>query len=322
MRSRRPSSLPADRRARPGGLAVAVLLAGLSVAVALAACGGSSAEPAGAAETLAPAPDRVVAGPQGERGQFVVECGFDRFLADDPIVHPGASGASHLHQFFGAVDVSVDSTYEGMLAGDTTCDQRADTASYWSPTLLDPDGTPIEPLRAVAYYRAGPDIDPTSVVPYPPGFMMVAGDHTAIEPQPLSVVAWSCESGGRRDARPPDCTGEPSLRSGEAGLRLWITFPDCWNGVDARSPIVPEPSRHVAYSAAGECPPEHPVPISQLQLAIDFPAVAAAELDAVALSSGDILSGHADFWNAWHQGKLTNEIAHCIHRDLPCGISG
>jgi hypothetical protein len=288
----------------------------------LAACGGSNGWPAGSADASAPAPDRVVAGPQGARGQFVVECGFDRFLADDPIVHPGASGASHLHQFFGAVDVSVDSAYEGMLAGDTTCDQRADTASYWSPTLLDPDGTPIEPLRAVAYYRAGPDIDPTSVVPYPPGFMMVAGDHTAIEPQPLSVVAWSCESGGRREARPRDCTGEPSLRSGEAGVRLWITFPDCWNGVDARSPIVPEPSRHVAYSAAGQCPPEHPVPVPQLQLAIDFPAVAAGEIDALALSSGDILSGHADFWNAWHQGKLTNEITHCIHRDLPCGISG
>ena len=62
--------------------------------------------------------------PRERVGQFVVECGFDRFLADDPIVHPGASGASHLHQFFGAVDVSVDSTYDEMLAGDTTCDQQ------------------------------------------------------------------------------------------------------------------------------------------------------------------------------------------------------
>ena len=230
-------------------------------------------------------------------------------------VDSGAAGASHLHQFFGAVDVSVESTYDEMLDGATTCDQLADTASYWTPTLVGADGAPVEPLRAVAYYRAGPDIDPTTVVPYPPGMMMVAGDHTAIEPQPLSIVSWSCESGGRREVRPFDCTGAPSLR-------MWITFQDCWNGVDERSPIVPKPSMHVAYSAAGECPESHRVPIPQLQLAIDFPVPPADDLDQLALSSGDILSGHADFWNAWHQDKLRNEVINCIHRDLPCGVSG
>jgi hypothetical protein len=311
MRSRPPSSRRAELRAVATALAI----------VSIAGCGASESELAGPAAP-ADAPDRVLTGPQGDRGQFVVECRFDRFRPDDPIVHPGAAGASHLHQFFGAVDVSVDSTYDEMVAGDTTCDQRADTASYWSPTLLDADGAPVEPVRAVAYYRAGPDVEPGSVVPYPPGLMMVAGDHTAIEPQPLSVVAWSCETGGRRAARPPDCTGHPSLRDGIPNLRMWITFPDCWNGEDVRSPIVPEPSRHVAYSAAGECPASHPVHIPQLQLAIDFPAVPADDLDALALSSGDILSGHADFWNAWHQDKLTTEVTHCIQRDLPCRVSG
>ncbi|WP_133868232.1 DUF1996 domain-containing protein [Ilumatobacter fluminis] len=312
MRSPFRISRTADRPA-PAVAAVAVVTA---VAV-LAGCGSSDPELAGSDEpaVAVDAPDRVLTGPQGTRGQFVVECGFDRFLPDDPIVHPGAAGASHLHQFFGAVDVSVESTYDEMLEGATTCDQLADTASYWTPTLVGADGAPVEPLRAVAYYRAGPDIDPTTVVPYPPGMMMVAGDHTAIEPQPLSIVSWSCESGGRREVRPFDCTGAPSLR-------MWITFQDCWNGVDERSPIVPKPSMHVAYSAAGECPESHPVPIPQLQLAIDFPVPPVDDLDQLALSSGNILSGHADFWNAWHQDKLRNEVVNCIHRDLPCGVSG
>ena len=301
MRSRFPISR-ADRLALAGVLALVT-----------AGCGGG--EPELASAPRPPAPDRVIAGPQGRVGQFVVECGFSHVLADDPIVHPGEPGASHLHQFFGSTVASVASTEDEMRSAATTCDQRADTASYWTPELLDGDLDQIVPIKAVAYYRAGPDVDPASVVPYPPGLMMVAGDHAAVEPQPISVVAWSCGTGAARSATPPDCAGAPSLR-------MSATFPDCWNGVDTRSSIVPEPNTHVAYSAAGVCPSTHPVHIPQLQLAIDYPPVAVDRLDALALSSGNILTGHADFWNVWNQAKLRREVVSCIHRDLPCGVSG
>jgi hypothetical protein len=291
------------RSSRADALAAAALLIGL-------AGGCSSGDPELAAGE---APDRVLTGPQGAVGQFVVECGFDRFLADDPIVMPGRSGASHLHQFFGAVGVTVDSTYDDLLAGATTCDQQADTASYWTPTLIDAEGDRVAPFRSVAYYRAGPDVDPAVVAPYPPGMMMVAGAHAAIDPQPVSLVAWTCGTGGTRTSEPTDCTGADSLR-------MLVTFPDCWNGVDARSPIVPEPNRHVAYSEAGECPPTHPVHIPQLQFAVDWPVP--ASVDRLALSSGDIHSGHADFWNAWDQQKLEREVTACLRRNLPCNVSG
>lgn len=281
----------------------------VALAALLLVAGCSPGEPELAAGA---APDRVLTGPQGTVGQFAVECRFDRFRADDPIVMPGRAGASHLHQFFGAVGVSVDSTYDELVAGDTTCDQRADTASYWTPALID-GGERVVPIRSVAYYRAGPDVDPAEVVPYPPGLMMVAGDHTAIDPQPLSLVAWTCGAGGARATEPLDCTGAGSLR-------MLVTFPDCWNGIDVRSPIVPEPSAHVAYSAAGECPREHPVHIPQLQFAVDWPAP--ESVADLVLSSGDIHTGHADFWNAWDQPKLTREVTACLHRDLPCTVSG
>ncbi len=261
------------------------------------------------------APDRIIAGPQGRVGQFAVECKLSHYLPDDPIVHPGEPGGSHLHQFFGAVGSNADATEEQLLGGGTTCDQQADTASYWTPVLIDEDQNFIEPIRAVAYYRAGPDVDPLAVVSYPPGMMLVAGDHTAVEPQPLSVVSWSCFTGAERWATPPDCTGAPSLR-------LTITFQDCWDGVHERSPVIPEPALHVAYSAAGQCPETHPVHLLQLQLAIDFPPVAPDLLDGLALSSGAILTGHADFWNTWNQEKLDNEVMHCLHLNLPCRISG
>jgi hypothetical protein len=47
-----------------------------------------------------------------------------------------------------------------------------------------------------------------------------------------------------------------------------------------------------------------------------------AALDGLALASGDIWSGHADFWNTWDQAKLENEVTHCLHRNLPCGLAG
>lgn len=275
----------------------------------LAGCAGPEAPVAGFA-----APDRVIAGPQGDDGQFVVECGFDRFRPDDPVVHPGDPGASHLHQFFGAVGVHADSEARDLVDGGTTCDQSGDTASYWAPALIGADGAPIEPVDSVAYYRAGPDVDPTTVVPFPPGFMAVAGDHTAIEPQPTSVVAFACGVGAARFSEPPRC--------GDAALRMVVTFQDCWNGDDLRSPVVAEPSLHVSYSRAGECPDSHPVAIPQLQFAIDFPPIPDAELGDLHLASGDIHSGHADFWNTWDQDKLVNEVANCINRDLVCGLSG
>ncbi len=126
----------------------------LAVVLTLISCGSSQPETA--------APDRVRVGPQGAVGQFVVDCGFDRFLADDPIVHPDAAGASHLHQFFGAVGVHASSTYDELVAGDTTCEQRLDTASYWAPVLLDSEFEPIEPVGATAYYRAAEGVDPRS----------------------------------------------------------------------------------------------------------------------------------------------------------------
>ena len=272
-----------------------------------AGCGGDAA----AGER----PDRVVAGPQGAVGQFVVECGFSHHASDDPIVAPGRPGASHLHQFFGAADVHAGSTYDELVAGATTCDHRADTASYWAPVLIDVEQHPIVPVRSVAYYRAGPDVDPAAVEPYPADLAMIAGDAGALEPQPIEVVSWSCGAGSERHPAPPACG--PSTT-----LRMTVTFPDCWDGEHARSPEPGDFSAHVAYSTAGRCADSHPVHIPQLQFAIDYPPVAADELAGLALSSGAITTGHADFWNAWDQDALAREVTRCIGRDLVCGVSG
>ena len=312
------------RRIRAVAPAAVATVAGL---VASAACAGDGdADDAARQAVIDAAPaaeqrDPLRSGPQGNIAQFIVDCELSHLAYDDPIVLPDEPGLSHLHQFFGNVEVDADPTYERVIGADTSCDRARDTASYWAPALLDGDGDIVEPLKMTAYYRPGPGIDPTSVEPYPPSLMMVAGDASAEAAQPIDVVAWSCGTGALRATVPPDCRDTTDLAAratAEAGssLRLMITFPDCWDGTSLTSYGT---GAHVRYSADGACPTEAPVPIPQLQMAIDYPAVDPAELT---LSSGAIETAHADFWNVWDQEKLEEEVRFCLNRDLVCGVAG
>ncbi len=273
----------------------------------MVAAGGCSGHEAGA--DVGTAPDHVVIGPQGSVGQFLVACAWSHASFDDPIVHAGMTGMSHRHEFFGNTTTDADSTYESLSVGDTTCAQKLDRAAYWVPSLLDAAGEVIHPLGSVAYYRAGPGVDPTIVQPYPAGLMMVGGHADATGRQPTSVVAWSCGPGGTRRAAPPSHCADPT------GLRLWVTFPDCWDGVHLDSA---DHHGHVAYSHDGVCDDDHPVPIPQLQFAVDYPP---ADSASFSLASGSTDTAHADFWNAWDQHKLAGEVDLCLHRDLVCGVS-
>lgn len=283
-----------------------LILAAVAALTGLAGCttGDDSAD-------RSESPHRI--GPQGATGQFLVECELSHQLFDDPIVKPGRPGESHHHLFFGNRDVDAYSDYDGVAGATTSCDQQLDTASYWAPALLDARGTPVEPNGLTAYYRTAVGIDPSEVVAYPPGLMMVAGDQHATSEQSTSVVGWSCRAGRSRQVEPPGACS--------SALVLSVTFPDCWDGVDIDSD---DHISHVAYSDGGGCPSEHPVPIPQLEIVIDYPVAALSgdggEID-VELASGGVLTGHADFWNVWDQDKLETEVATCLHRDLVCGVS-
>ncbi|MCB1001539.1 MAG: DUF1996 domain-containing protein [Acidimicrobiales bacterium] len=293
---------------------LAVLTIALAVVPStLAGCSDDESAHAGHgdhATTAAPgdAPDRVIAGPQGAVAQFVVECGFSHAAFDDPIVHPGEPGASHLHVFFGNDGTDAFSTVESLAGGGTTCNQSLDLASYWAPALIR-DGVVQTPVKSVAYYRAGIDVAPATVEPYPYGLRMVAGDMHATDAQPLAVVAWTCGAGSLREAVPPACPAERNLR-------LLVTFPDCWNGVDLDSD---DHVSHVAYSHRGACPSTHPVPVPQLQFSVEYPVT--GSIDGLELSSGGLLTGHADFYNAWDEARLAREVRNCLHRDVVCGVA-
>lgn len=246
-------------------------------------------------------------GPQGRVPQFKVECGWSHAAPDDPIVLPGRPGGSHLHDFFGNTATGATSTAADLVGGDTTCQNKLDTAAYWAPALHR-HGVPVIPTGSVAYYRPGPEVDPTRVRTYPPGLVMIAGDPASRGPQPLAVAAWRCGASPVLHADPPRCP-----RTAPLGVR--IAFPDCWDGEHVDSE---DHRAHVARSDDGRCPDGHPVALPQLIFEIRYPVTGSP--NGLELASGGTHGVHADFINAWDPAALDREVRACLNRSKVCGV--
>lgn len=240
---------------------------------------------------------------------WVVECDFVRHRSDDPIVHPGHAGRSHLHAFYGNRRVHADSTYRSLLASRTSCALAADKGAYWAPAAY-VEGQLVIPLDADFYYRVL--TKPSAVRAFPRNLKIVAGDAHATSPQSKRIVDWDCENGGDstdRD-RPPDC--------GRGIVSARIKFPDCWDGRRLDSA---NHKRHMAYSADGPgpwqvCPRTHPVPVPKLLFKLEWPV---HDGTGLTLSSGSPVTMHGDFINSWRQSRLVRMVTRCINRAINCG---
>ena len=142
-----------------------------------------------------------------------------------------------------------------------TCHRDADTAAYWVPTLFDPAGHAVEPVRTVIYYRRR-TVQPAAA--FPAGLRMIAGDAHATEPQ-LGVASWDCGFSGSYTRTPYIPTCPPGRRT---MLALHVAFPNCWNGRDLDSA---DHRSHMAYGELGLCPPSHPVEVPTINLNLRYP---------------------------------------------------
>ena len=274
------------------------------------AAGGGHGGAHGAVATPASAPDPppIRLGPQGRHPQFIVDCEPSHSANDDPIVHPDAPGASHLHEFFGARTVNAFSTGESLLGSPTTCDNTHDTASYWVPALFDGDER-VEPETLIGYYRTGMGAEPGEVEAWPVGLVMLAGNPGAEEPQSTGVVGWTCGASDNLTVLPRQCSPRAQL-----GLRL--VFPDCWDGENLDSA---DHRGHTAYSNGDGCPSTHPVSIVQLIVSVRY--FFYGDPSNLRLASGSMLTGHGDVMNGWSDDELRHLTDLCLRRGEICGIS-
>jgi hypothetical protein len=96
------------------------------------------------------------------------------------------------------------------------------------------------------------------------------------------------------------------------GLGLHVEFPDCWDGVNLDTP---DHQSHMAYSARGRCPADHPVAVPAIQVNFRY---ASAGGPGLVLASGGQFSGHADFFNAWDQAVLQSLVDGCLNALRHC----
>jgi hypothetical protein len=253
-------------------------------------------------------PPGSVVGLAALRGvNFVTVCEFSHRNQDDMIVFPGEPGLSHDHTYFGARTTGASSTVDSLKAGGTTCRRPGDTAAYWVPTLFR-DGVAVEPLGATIYYRRR---TVERVRAFPQGLEMIAGDGRATSPQARRVTFWNCGvmGGLPPSSEPPDCPEGVGT-----GLRLHITFPNCWDGANLDSP---DHQSHMAYSERGACPSSHPVEVPSISLIVRYGITDSAA--GLELASGGVHSAHADFVNAWDQRALRHLVERCLNGLRHCG---
>jgi hypothetical protein len=222
-----------------------------------------------------------------------------------------------MHDFFGNTLVDSNSTYASMIAAGTTCGHPADTAGYWAPSLVAPDGSFVEPARMIIYYRNRPT-EYGGVVPFPPDFRMIAG---GVGTWPHAY--WVCEgesdsSMSTRKNFIPNC--------GSSRIRAHVFFPPCWDGINTDSP---DHRSHLAYATDPDdgtsidisdddiCPASHPVKVPQVHVRIIYPAI--GDPAGYAFADGEVIM-HSDFWNTWQpQATFEALVRDCLAAGENCG---
>jgi hypothetical protein len=307
-----------SRPRRVGAVVLGVVaLVGCTAAVTAAAVGSPAPMPASAPGTSAgavAAPPVSTAGfPSGpkEPGIFTDRCAYSHEAADDPILAPKQPGAAMHHNFYGNTATSAASTAPSLVGGATTCTTTADASGYWTPVLYQ-NGQALTPGPALIYWRR-PARDTESVQTIPVGLQMIAGDESAMAPQPVSITAWTCSGDvgvSHETPTPHDCPAG-------AEVRLVVTFPSCWDG----HTLAGAGQTNVVYRSAAGCVGTHPIQIPQIVFHVNYPTSSATGLTVsmTPTMQGSTDTEHVDFINGWTQAIVDRDVTACVATSTRCG---
>jgi hypothetical protein len=294
-------------------------------------------------------------------GAFRFTCFSGQLLKDDPIVYPGQPGKSHLHLFFGNTGTNASSTYQSLrTTGNSTCTHDSggtplsptpQRTAYWMPAMLDGAGNAVKADFMLTYYKAIPASSPDCGAPdathigycvgLPNGLRFIKGYNMADGtggPAPNSDIGsrlgYDCEAtdGTGTSYTQPQYSIAATVATGQcpigAWLRVFITLPDCWDGVhldmaDHRS--------HMVYaSGAGvngrrACPADHPYNIPEIALQMFFRTDANFAAGKWHLASDEMVPGapagstlHFDYWEAWSPVVKNMWKTGCIDGHFSC----
>ena len=190
----------------------------------------------------------------------------------------------------------------------TTCGRSADGSAYLVPRLF-VDGQPVRPSEVFAYYLTG-NKPGSGIRAFPSRLMMMVGDLSGTS-SPKGKIDWGCGP----DSPIVDSDTVPTCPAPHK-LEVHIRFPDCWDGKNLDST---NHESHMAYSAGGTCPSDHPVPVPRLFLGVKYPTSGGS---GVTTSFGGPAAMHGVFVNQWDQPTLEALVRGCLGTNKACGQGG
>ena len=278
-----------------------------------------------------PADHEVIDGVGGQGDSFFrVECGFSHFAYDDPIRHPGESGAAPLQMFFGNTTTSAQSQYWSLIdRGESTCSGGPlDRSAYAMPAVIDEHNRAVVPSYFVAHYNTHEGQGGRAnaqVQPFPAGLSIAAGNPWAESPQdaasPYRAIEFSCDDAVRGDDQRsatdsgtiPAC--DPGVGGGQSSLKVQVRFPFCWDGQRLSSADGSHMSLPVDGFHSLSCPGSHPVRLPSVELNAFFDLPAGATTNSWRLSSDAGRPGgttmHATWIGGWNRAVLSEWVAGC-----------
>ena len=273
-------------------------------------------------------------------GAFRTTCKWSHMAFDDPIVYPGQPGLSHLHTFFGNTGTNANSTTSTIsTTGNSTCNGGTiNRSAYWVPTMIDTlDGRPIganndQYVGSQFYYKTGYTLPVALIKPAPAGLRMIVGDSKGNPSNPSKVASYRCiKNGGatQADIGTAQSTIPYCQVSGYTIMRMSITFPQCWDGVNLDSPDHKSHMANAVYTTGnqqGYCPATHPVAIPEISFEIEYPVRSTDDTRRWRLSSDNYdtsqpagYSSHGDYMMGWKTDAMAAFVKYCDNTAKNCG---
>jgi hypothetical protein len=295
--------------------------------------------------------------PLNDMAAFRIDCAPGQLLKDDPLVLPGQSGASHLHQFWGNTGTNAGSTYASLrTSGQSTCDGDTNApinrSSYWAPAMMVGPGMALKPDHVLIYYKRFAATSPYCTDPKAPGICVDLPNGIRF----VTGYNMKTMSGGPNDTRPYqwdfnfmgfDCYGsEDGTVPGIAGeyhtikavadagcpvgarLHVSIDAPSCWDGHNLDSA---DHRAHIVYPIGDDlgfgrqCGPDHPFVIPLMSVQLFYNTDAAFAAGKWHLASDEMMPGvepgttlHMDYWEAWSPTAKATWMTHCINAPSSC----